>query len=44
MVRYTEDCLGLARSQCPQLVLTPMVPHILALRDLSQLCKYETLT
>jgi hypothetical protein len=44
MVRCTEACLGLARSQHPRLVLVPMAPRVLALHDLSQMCKYETLT
>jgi hypothetical protein len=39
VVRCTGACLGLARSQHPRLVLAPVVP-----RDLSQMCKYETLT
>jgi hypothetical protein len=44
VVRCTGACLSLARSQRPRLVLAPMVPRILAPRDLSQMCKYETLT
>jgi hypothetical protein len=44
MVRYTEACLGLARSQLPRLVLAPVAPCVLALCDLSQICKYEPLT
>jgi hypothetical protein len=43
MVRCTEACLGLARSQRPRLVLAPEAPRVLALSDLSQKCKYETL-
>jgi hypothetical protein len=38
-VRCTGAYLGLARSQRPRLVLAPEAP-----RDLSQICKYETLT
>jgi hypothetical protein len=37
MVRCTGACLGLARSQRPRLVLAPMVPRVLAPRDLSQI-------
>jgi hypothetical protein len=44
VVICTGACLGLARSQRPRLVLAPVVPRVLALRDLSQMCKYETLT
>jgi hypothetical protein len=44
MVRCTEACLGLAHSQHPRLVLVPVTPRVLASRDLSQMCKYETLT
>jgi hypothetical protein len=44
MVRCTGACLGLARSQRPRLVLAPVAPHVLAPRDLSQMCKYDTLT
>jgi hypothetical protein len=44
MVRCTGAYLDLAHSQRPQLVLTPVVPHVLAPRDLSQICKYETIT
>jgi hypothetical protein len=44
MVRCTGVYLGLARSQRPQLVLVPVAPRVLAPRDLSQICKYETLT
>jgi hypothetical protein len=44
MVRCTGVCLGLARSQRPQLVLAPVAPRVLAPRDLLQICKYETLT
>jgi hypothetical protein len=42
VVRCTGDCLGLARCQRPRLVLAPVAPRILALRDLLQLCNYET--
>jgi hypothetical protein len=38
MVKCTEAYLGLARSQQSRLVLALVVP-----RDLSQMCKYETL-
>jgi hypothetical protein len=41
MVRCTGAYLGLARSQRPRLVLAP---RVLDPRDLSQTCKYETLT
>jgi hypothetical protein len=44
MIRCTGACIDLARSQRPRLVLAPVSPHVLAPRDLSQLCKYETLT
>jgi hypothetical protein len=44
MVRCTMACLGLARGYRPRLVLAPTVPQVLAPRDLSQLCTYETLT
>jgi hypothetical protein len=44
VVRCTEACLGLARSQRPRLVLAPEAPRVLAPRDLSQQCKCETLT
>jgi hypothetical protein len=44
MVRCTRACLGLARGQRPRLVLAPVFPRVLALRGLSQLCTYETLT
>jgi hypothetical protein len=44
MVRCTEACLGLARSQRHRLVLAPVAPRVLAPRDLSQMRKYETLT
>jgi hypothetical protein len=44
MVRCTEAYLGLARSQRPRLILALVVPRVLPLRDLSQICKYETLT
>jgi hypothetical protein len=44
MVICTGACLGHARSQRPQLELAPKAPRVLALRDLSQMCKYETLT
>jgi hypothetical protein len=37
----TGACLDLTHSQRPRLVLAPCV---LALRDLSQMCKYVTLT
>jgi ABC-type amino acid transport system permease subunit len=40
----TGACLGLACSQRSRLVLTPMALRVLAPRDLSQICKYETLT
>jgi hypothetical protein len=43
MVRCTGACLSLARSQHPRLVLAPVVPRVLAPRDLSQICNYETL-
>jgi hypothetical protein len=43
-VRYTGAFLGLAHNQRPRLVLAPVVPHVLAPRDLTQMCKYETLT
>jgi hypothetical protein len=44
MVRCTGACVGLARSQRPRLVLAPVAPRVLTPRDLSQMCKYETLT
>jgi hypothetical protein len=44
MVRCTEACLGLARSQRPQLVLAPEAPRVFVPRDLSQKCKCEPLT
>jgi hypothetical protein len=44
MFRCIGACLGLARSQHPRLVLPPEAPRVLASRDLSQMCKYETLT
>jgi hypothetical protein len=44
VVRCTGACLGLARSQLSRLVLAPVAPRALALRDLSQTSKYETLT
>jgi hypothetical protein len=44
MVRCTGACLGLARSQRSRLVLALVAPRVLALRDLLQMCKYETLT
>jgi hypothetical protein len=44
MVRCTRACLGLAHIQRTRLVLAPVVPRVLAPRDLSQLYKYETLT
>jgi ABC-type amino acid transport system permease subunit len=44
VVRCTRACLGLARSQRPRLVLAPVALRVLAPRDLSQMCKYETLT
>jgi hypothetical protein len=34
VVRCTEACLGLARSQRPRLVLALVVPRVLAPRDL----------
>jgi hypothetical protein len=43
MVRCTEAYLGLTRSQQSRLVLALMVSRVLAPRDLSQMCKYETL-
>jgi hypothetical protein len=43
MVRCIGACLGLARSQRPQLVLASEAPCVLAPLDLSQMCKYETL-
>jgi hypothetical protein len=42
VVRCTGACLGLARGYWPRLVLAPVVPRVLALRGLSQICKYET--
>jgi hypothetical protein len=44
MVRCIGACLALARSQRSRLVLAPVAPRILAPRDLSYMCKYETLT
>jgi hypothetical protein len=44
VVRCTGACLGLTRNQRPRLVLAPVVSRVLAPHDLSQLCKYETLT
>jgi hypothetical protein len=44
MVRCIGACLGLTHSQRPRLVLAPVVPRVLAPRDLSQIFKYETLT
>jgi hypothetical protein len=44
MVRCNEAYFSLAHSQCPRLVLTPVAPCVLALRDLSQICKREPLT
>jgi hypothetical protein len=44
VARYTGACLGLAPSQRPRLVLAPVILRVLAPRDLSQICKYETLT
>jgi hypothetical protein len=44
MVRCTGACLDLARSQRPRLVLAPVAPRVLAPHNLSQMCKYETLT
>jgi hypothetical protein len=41
VVRYIGACLGLARSQRPRLVLALEALHVLAPRDLSQMCKYE---
>jgi hypothetical protein len=43
VVICTGAYLGLARSQCPRQVLAPVVPRVLSPRDLSQICKYETL-
>jgi hypothetical protein len=43
VVRCTRACLGLARSQRTRLVLPLVAPCVLALRDLSQMWKYETL-
>jgi hypothetical protein len=43
VVRYTEACIGLAHSQHPQLLLVSVVLRVLTSRDLSQICKYETL-
>jgi hypothetical protein len=36
--------LGLARNQCPRLVLAPVARHVLTPRDLLQIGKYEPLT
>jgi hypothetical protein len=36
MVRCTGACHGPARGQCLRLVLAPVVPRVLAPRDLSQ--------
>jgi hypothetical protein len=36
MVRCTVNCLGLAHSQRPRLVLAPVAPRVLAPCDLSQ--------
>jgi hypothetical protein len=44
MFRCIGAYLGLARSQRPGLVLAPVVPRVITLRDLSQIYKYETLT
>jgi hypothetical protein len=44
MVRCTGACLGLARSQRSRLVLALVAPRALTPRDLSQICKHETLT
>jgi hypothetical protein len=44
VVRYTGACLGLARSQRPRLVLASVALRVLAPCDLSQMCKYKTLT
>jgi hypothetical protein len=44
VVKCTGAYLDLAHSQHPRLVLALVVPRILTLRDLSQICKYETLT
>jgi hypothetical protein len=44
VVKCTGAYLGLARIQRPRLVLALVVLRVLAPRDLSQLCKYETLT
>jgi hypothetical protein len=44
MVRCTGAYHDLSRSQRSRLVLASVAPRILALRDLSQMGKYETLT
>jgi hypothetical protein len=44
MVRCTEARLGLARSQRSRLVLASVAARVLTPRDLSQICKYETVT
>jgi hypothetical protein len=44
MVRCTEVCLGLARSQHPQLVLASVVPRVLAPRDLAHMQMTVTIT
>jgi hypothetical protein len=44
VVRCTEAYLGLAHSYRSRLVLAPAVPRVIALRGLSQICKYEILT
>jgi hypothetical protein len=44
VVRCTGAYLNLARSQHPRLVLALVALRVLALRDLSQICKYEPLT
>jgi hypothetical protein len=43
VVRCTEACLDLARSQRPRLVLASEAPRVLAPRDLSQKCNQEPL-
>jgi hypothetical protein len=44
VVKCTGACLGLAHSQRSRLVLALEAPRVLAPHDLSQMCKYETLT
>jgi hypothetical protein len=43
VVRCTGACLGFACSQRPRMVLALVAPRVLTPRDLSQMCKYETL-